>query len=128
EDIRQTVIRIDAGGPVRVGDVAEVADSFKKQYGFVRSKGQYVMALPAYRETEANVIEAMEGLRAAIDRVNREILAHRGLKLELTQVYDETTYIHASIDLVKENIIWGGALAIGVLLVFLRSLTGTIVV
>lgn len=128
DDIRQTVIKVDAGGPIRVHDVAKVVDSFKKQYGFVRSKGRFVMALPAYRETNANVIEAMEGLRAAIERVNNEILSHRGLKLELTQVYDETTYINSSIDLVRQNILWGGLLAIAVLLVFLRSLSGTFVV
>lgn len=128
DDIRQTVIKVEAGGPVRVSDVAGVVDAFKKQYGFVRSKGRFVMALPAYRETNANVIEAMEGLRAAIARVNNEILAHRGLKLELTQVYDETTYINSSIDLVRQNILLGGVLAIAVLLLFLRSLSGTFVV
>lgn len=128
QDIRDTVIKVGVGGPVRVADVAQVADSFKKQYGFVRSKGRFVMALPAYRETNANVIEAMEGLRAAIDRVNDEILAHRGLKLELTQVYDETTYIHSSIGLVQQNILLGGVLAIAVLLLFLRSLSGTFIV
>lgn len=128
DDIRKTVIKVAAGGPVRVEDVAKVNDAFKKQYGFVRSKGRFVMALPAYREVNANVIEAMEGLRAAIERVNDEILAHRGLKLELTQVYDETTYIHSAIGLVQENIMLGGLLAVVVLLLFLRSLSGTFIV
>ncbi|MCA9210115.1 MAG: efflux RND transporter permease subunit, partial [Planctomycetales bacterium] len=120
DDIRQTVIKVEAGGPVRVSDVAGVVDAFKKQYGFVRSKGRFVMALPAYRETNANVIEAMEGLRAAIARVNNEILAHRGLKLELTQVYDETEYIYSAVGLVNENIIIGSALTMMVLMLFLH--------
>ncbi len=129
DDIRNTVVRVDpVGGPVRVSDVAEVVDTFKKQYSFVRSKGQFVMAMPAYRETDANVIETMEGLRAAIARVNADILRHRGLTLELTQVYDETTYINSAIALVRENIFFGGFLAMAVLLLFLRSLSGTLVV
>jgi len=128
DDIRQTVIKTGPGGPIRVGDVAEVFDGFKKRYSFVRSKGGEVLALPAYRETGSNVIEVMEGLKKSIARVNREILNPRGLELELTQVYDETTYIHAAIDLVRSNIVFGGMLAIGVLLLFLRNLRATAVV
>ena len=128
DDIRKTVIKIGAGGPIRVENIADVADTFKKHYGFVRSKGRYVMAIPAYRKTGSNVIETMEGLRSAIAQVNREVLSHRGLQLELTQVYDETTYIDAAIDLVKTNLVFGGLLALAVLLLFLRSISGTIIV
>ncbi len=128
DDIRQTVIRTGPGGPIRIGDIADVADSFKKRYTFVRSEGKDVIAIPAFRETGSNVIEVMEGLRAAIARVNAEILSPRGLTLELTQVYDETRYIKSAIDLVTSNIFLGGILAIAVLVTFLRSLTGTAVV
>ena len=128
DDIRDTVITIGPGGPIRVRDIAEVRDAFKKRFSFVRSKGREVIAIPAYRESGTNVIKVMEGLRAAIVRVNDEVLGHRGLTLELTQVYDETRYISSAIDLVRSNILFGGALAIGVLLIFLRSLSGTAVV
>ncbi|MFH1418244.1 MAG: efflux RND transporter permease subunit [Planctomycetota bacterium] len=127
-DVRRTVIRTGEGGPVRVGDVAEVRDTFKKQYGFVRSEGREVIAIPAYRETGSNVIQVMEGLRTAIDRVNEEILGPRHLRLELTQVYDETVYILSAIGLVRSNIVFGGILALAVLLIFLRSFSGTVVV
>lgn len=128
DDVRQTVIEVGPGGPIRVGDIAEVVDSFKKQYSFVRSNGRYVMAIPAYRRTGSNVIEAMDGLKKAISEANETILAPRGLKLEMTQVYDETTYIHSSIDLVRSNIYWGGALAIIVLMLFLRNISATFIV
>ncbi len=128
EDIRDTVIRVGPGGPIRVGHIAEIVDTYKRRYGFVRSLGKEVLALPAYRETGSNVIEVMEGLRAAIERVNAEILAHRNLKLELTQVYDETQYITSAIRLVRDNIFFGGALAVAILMIFLRSVSGTSVV
>ncbi|MBN2560930.1 MAG: efflux RND transporter permease subunit [Phycisphaerae bacterium] len=128
DDIRLTVIKTGEGGPIRVGDVAEARDTFKKRYSFVRSEGKEVLALPAFREAGSNVIEVMERLRAAIARVNAEMLAPRGMQLELAQVYDETTYITSAINLVRSNIVFGGLLAIAVLLVFLRSLSGTAVV
>jgi HAE1 family hydrophobic/amphiphilic exporter-1 len=127
-DIRKTVVKTGAGGPIRVEDLAEVHDNFKKQYQFVRSEGREVIALAAFRETGANVLEVMEGLRAAIDTVNADVLSHRQLKLELTQVYDETNYIHSAIDLVVDNIYWGGLLSVLAIWVFLRSVWGTAVI
>ncbi|MFQ5495662.1 MAG: efflux RND transporter permease subunit, partial [Phycisphaerae bacterium] len=79
------------------------------------------MAIPARRETGANIITAMKNLKAQIRLVNREILEPRGLGLELTQVYDETTYIWSAIWLVVKNMLVGGLLAVVVLVVFLRS-------
>ncbi|MFQ5428790.1 MAG: efflux RND transporter permease subunit [Phycisphaerae bacterium] len=128
DDIRKTVVRTGPGGPIRVERVAEVVDTFKKQYGFVRSKGRYVMAIPAYRKTGSNVLETMEGLKDAIRKVNAQMLSHRGLRLDLTQVYDETTYIKSSISLVRSNILFGGLLALVVLVLFLRSFSATLIV
>ncbi|MGD2107968.1 MAG: efflux RND transporter permease subunit [Phycisphaerae bacterium] len=121
DQIENTVIAYQEGGPVLVRDVAKVIDGFKKPVSFVRSKGRKVMALPARRETGANVLKAMANLKHQIEMVNREILEPRGLGLELTQVYDETTYIISAITLVVKNIFFGGLLAILVLIVFLRS-------
>ncbi len=128
QDVEATLIRMGPGGPIRIRDVAEVLDGFKRRYEFVRSNGEFVLAIPAYRKTGSNVIEVMEGLREAIRRVNREVLAPKGLGMTLTQVYDETEYIHSAIDLVRSNIWYGGILAVAVLLAFLRSARGTLVV
>ncbi|MCH7870391.1 MAG: efflux RND transporter permease subunit [Planctomycetes bacterium] len=121
EDIESTVIAYRSGGPVLIRDVGKAIDGFKKPEGFVRSKGRRVLALPARRETGANVIVAMQNLRTQLELVNREILEPRGLGLELTQVYDETTYIWSAIGLVVKNMFFGGLLAVLVLTLFLRS-------
>ncbi|MEK6677210.1 MAG: efflux RND transporter permease subunit [Planctomycetota bacterium] len=120
-EIESTVIAHREGGPIFVRDVAKVQDGFAKAYAFVRSNGKYVIAMPARREAGANVLKTMESLREKIDIANREILGPRGLSLSLTQVYDETTYIWSAIDLVINNILSGGLLAIVVLWLFLRS-------
>ncbi len=125
QTIEQTVIAYRAGGAIKIGDVAKVTDGFKKRFSFVRSKGRPVIAMPARRETGANVIKAMENLKIQVDLVNREILTRKGLKLEMTQVYDETDYIWSAINLVLTNILVGGVLAVGVLLLFLRSTSAT---
>ncbi len=124
-DVEDTVIAYRKGGPVLIRDIATVVDGFKKPVSFVRSKGRPVMAMPARRETGANVIKAMANLNKQLQLVNREILGPRGLGLELTQVYDETTYIWSAIWLVIKNIFLGGFLAVAVLILFLRSGSAT---
>lgn len=128
EEILSTVIAYTAGGPVYVRDVAEVELGFREPTSFVRSKGQFVLGLPVWREVGTNVLEVMAGLKDAVARVNEEVLKARGLQLELTQVYDETVYIRQSIRMVQSNIFYGGALAVTVLMLFLRNWRATLVV
>ncbi len=125
EQVENTVVAHREGGPVYVRDIGEVVSTYKKQYSFVRSVGRLVLALPVRRETGSNVIEVMKNLRVQIEKVNREILRPLNRELLLTQVYDETIYIHAAIDLVINNLFYGGILAIIVLVLFLRSASAT---
>ena len=126
EQVEDTVIGYDEGGPVFVRDVATVVKTHKKERSFVISMGEHVLALPVRRETGSNVIEVMERLQETIARINREVLQREGRSL--TQVYDETVYIHSAIGLVRSNMLYGGVLAVIVLLLFLRSGTATFVV
>jgi HAE1 family hydrophobic/amphiphilic exporter-1 len=61
-----------------------------------------------------------------VNRLNKEKL--NPLQVRLEWVYDQRSYIRGAISLVKKNIMIGGTLAIIVLLLFLRSISSTIVV
>ncbi len=128
KEVEDTVITYTPAGPVYVKDIATVELTFAKQYSFVRSKGEYVLAFPVRREVGANVITVMEKLRGAIQTINTQVLAARKLQLELVQVYDETVYIDQAIELLRSNIVVGGALATAILLIFLRNWRATIIV
>lgn len=126
EQVANQILSIHDGAPVRVRDVAEVQLGHKKPDGFVRRFGTSSIAVNAQRETGANVLDVMEGLRQTTDRLNQGILRSQGLVL--TQVYDETEYIDSAVGLVTQNIFFGGTLTIIVLLVFLRSGRSTLVI
>lgn len=134
--VEETVVASTPAGVVRVVDVATVIETFKEPTSFVRSKGRPVIAINAQREVGSNVIEVMNGLRAAIDRVNApggilDIQAQAmGLKgtLDLQQVYDQTVYIDDAIAMVRDNIWLGGSLAILSLLLFLRSVRAVAII
>ncbi len=121
----QLITRID-GRPVYVRDVATVRLGFKKPDGIVRNFGSTAIAINCLRESGANVMDVMAGLREARQSLADGILKQRGLQLE--QVYDETEYIDSAVGLVRSNIAVGGALTILVLLLFLRSARSTLVI
>lgn len=132
EAVKAVVLRSDvdpvtgAGARVTVADVAEVRFDYAEATASIRRNAEPGLALNAIRETGANVIEVMAGLRKAVAEANAEVLAPAGLVLE--QVYDETVYIESAIDLVQSNIVVGGVLAAIVLLLFLRSWRPTVIV
>jgi len=129
EQVEQTVIAQTDFGPVRVSDVATVVETYKETSSFVRRAGEPVIAINAQKEVGVNVMEVMAGIQDAVALMNApggllESQANQmGLNgdLSLRQVYDQTIYIDDALALVRSNIVFGGLLAIAVLLVFLRS-------
>ncbi|MHA1599912.1 MAG: efflux RND transporter permease subunit [Alphaproteobacteria bacterium] len=130
--IREVVLRSDKDpatgrvARVTVGDIADVAYGHRDPTSAIRMLGVPSIAMNAKRETGANVIEVMRGIRQAVDDLNRSAIPDAGLILR--QVYDETVYINSSIDLVNQNILVGGSMAVVILLLFLRSIRATIVI
>jgi len=126
EQVEQQLLAVRDGAPVFVKDVGEVRLGYKKPDGIVSRLGESNIAVNCMRETGANVLDVMDGLRKATDELNRYVLNRRNL--QLTQVYDETEYIYSSVDLVKDNIFVGGALTMIVLMLFLHLGVRTLVV
>ncbi|MCW8915677.1 MAG: efflux RND transporter permease subunit [Magnetovibrio sp.] len=111
---------------VTIKDLGIVTYAHKDPTAYIRRNGEQALALNVERETGANVIEIMDGIRKAVDELNAGPLPYA--KLVLDQVYDETIYINSAIDLVQQNIWVGGTLAAIVLLLFLRSGPATIII
>ncbi len=125
-DIENVIITRKNGAPVYVGDVARVGLGYKDADYAVRQNGEPAIAINAVKESGANTILVMEGLIQAVEELNQGEL--QKLDLTLFNVYEETSYIISAIDLVQQNLVVGGLLAILVLLLFLRSASSTLIV
>ncbi len=125
-DVAKVILRSEDDRVVTVGDVAEVKLGYKKIKAAIFHNGQKAIAVGIKKEAGANVLDMTNRVRLEVDRLNDDILKENGLFLDW--VYDQTPYIDSAIGLVKQNIWIGGALAIIVLLIFLRSLSATLVV
>ncbi|MEN0063511.1 MAG: efflux RND transporter permease subunit [Myxococcota bacterium] len=114
------------GQPIRLGDLASVEEGLRKRTAKVFGNDQEALALLFRREAGSNVLEVTEEILATVARLQEERLASQGLTLSV--VSDQSGYINAALGLVRQNLLLGGALAVGVLLVFLRSVRSSAVV
>ena len=126
QEIEDIVIAVRDGVPIYLRDVGRAELGYHKPEAKVFMMGRQVIAINAIREPGSNVLEVMAGLKQAVQRIDRELLEPRGLRL--VQAYDETDYVISAIGLVRQSLIVGGILATVILLLFLRSAASTLVI
>ena len=126
EDIEKVVLAFQNGVPIFARDVGYAQLGFEKVRGRAFSNGQEVIFMNVAKTPGANLLEVMEDVKEAVRSLNAQVLNPMGL--ELVQVFDTTEYIHGAIDLLTQSLYVGASLAIIVLLLFLRSLTSTLII
>ena len=126
-ELEDLIVAETEGGSVRLGEVAEVADTYQEARGFVNLNGRPAVVVGVRRQVGANVVQVVEALDKVVDKLNASF-ASRGIDVRLQPVYRETTYIESAMQFVRGNLLLGSLLAIGVLLVFLRSLRSILII
>ena len=114
------------GNPVRLRDIATVDVVMRDSSGLMVQDGKDAIAFNAQVEKGVNVLEVMEELKVAIEELRTGPLARA--RLDILQVYDETTYINESIAMLRTNLLLGIGLAISILWWFLRKFRATFMV
>ena len=109
---------------IRVRDLARVVDTFERQSNVVHIDGSPGIRLAIAKQSDANTVEVAARVRAEIDRINAD---YQG-RARLTIISDTSEYIEQSISNVQDAVLIGAALAVLVLLVFLRNIRSTLVI
>jgi HAE1 family hydrophobic/amphiphilic exporter-1 len=120
-----TIVARQSSGAVYLRDIAKVEFDYEDVTRRVRVSGTPTIGFSIRRRTGANTLEVMAKIKETMKEINR---SYQGRDIKLRQVYDETDYIYQSRGLVINNIFIGGALAIGVLLLFFGSMSSVTVV
>jgi HAE1 family hydrophobic/amphiphilic exporter-1 len=123
EQIAATIITVVDGKPIRVGDVAEVVDGYEDVHRLVQIDGRPMIRLGIRKQSGANTVAVAEAARDVMDQINRE-----RDDIDLLIVVDQSDFIQAAIDNVKQSALWGGLLAILVLYLFLRNGSTTVII
>ena len=111
------------GRPVRLGDVARVAVERPEQRFFAYQNGNPAIGLRILRESGANVLDALDGVKAVVEQVRESELAPLGL--DIRQSFDASVFINRAVALLSGNLLVGVLLAVGCLWWFLRDARAT---
>ena len=112
-----------AGTPVRIRDVGRVEDGTKEQRSLARLNGVPTVTLEIRRQSGANTIQVINGIKAALPGVEAQLPSD--VKLEI--IRDQSRYIEAAMHEIKLHLVLGSILACIVVLIFMRSWRSTII-
>src|SRR5450432_4224793 len=126
KDIENTVVRAQNGTPVLVRNVAKVVESYTPRRGAV-ARGDELDSIEGtilLRRGE-NPKDVLNAVHAEVDRINKDILPP-GMKI--IPFYDRTHLVDTTLKTVSHNMLEGVVLVSAVLYLFLRALSGSLVV
>ena len=123
KQIQDTVITVRQGVPIQLREIALVEDSWTKITRIVRVDGVPGLWMSINKQSGKNTVEVARGALAELERINRDIP-----QIKIIPIIDTSDYIQRSITNVGSSAIYGGILAIVVLLLFLRNFRSTIVI
>ncbi len=126
QDFGDMVLDWRGGNPVQLRDIATIEVKMRDASGFMIQNGQDAIAFDTQVEQGVNVLEVMRNLKVAIKELQDGPLKRAGL--QVSQAYDESTYIEDSIAMLRTNLLIGIGLAISVLWWFLRRFRATFIV
>jgi hydrophobic/amphiphilic exporter-1 (mainly G- bacteria), HAE1 family len=107
---------------VRLGEVADVFYSPADPTAYVRLNGESVISLGVVRQAQSNSVAISEGIRAAIERINRDMP-----ELRLSVVSDDAVFIRGAIREVVGSLLLAGVIVVAVVGVFLGQWRATLV-
>jgi HAE1 family hydrophobic/amphiphilic exporter-1 len=125
-EIENIVLMSTGQQRIILSDIGKVEFGYEKLTDAMLFNGKEGMAVGIKPEPGANILELTDRVEEVVQWLNEEKLKPQGVYLNW--VYDQRKYIRGAIDLVKQNIVIGGMLAVIVLLIFLRSILSTIIV
>ncbi|HSK75396.1 MAG TPA: efflux RND transporter permease subunit [Thermoanaerobaculia bacterium] len=123
KDFNDLVVATLDGQPVRIRDVGEAEDGTKEQRSAARLNGVPTVTLEVLRQSGANTIQVIEGVKEAIARVEAQLPPD--LKLEV--IRDQSRYIYAALHEINLHLILGSILASLVVFAFMRSWRSTVI-
>lgn len=123
DDIGGTVITVRDGAAISLNQVAEVRETYERQNRLVRVNGKRGVRAAIRKEPHANTVEVAQRILDEIDAINRDMPF-----ISVVPVINQGNFIERSIDNVAQSVLYGGALAVIILLFFLRNLRSTLVI
>jgi HAE1 family hydrophobic/amphiphilic exporter-1 len=123
EQIRDLVVMTRGGVPVYMRDIATVSDGTEDNRSVMRINGQPGVRMQVTKQSGTNTVQVARGVRAEMERINREVPGVR-----VTLLDDSAKFIERAIGAVQEHVMVGSVLVILIIFLFLRDFRSTLIV
>ena len=121
EEIRDLVVVAFPGGPVYLGEVAEVELTEGTPASISRTNGKPAINVSVVKNPEANTIDVTEAVRSALDG-----LGDPPQGVEIVIVSDQGPEIQQQIDTLLKEALYGFLFAVGVVFIFMLTIRPTV--
>jgi HAE1 family hydrophobic/amphiphilic exporter-1 len=122
--IRDIIINIKDGTPIRIKDVAKVSLSHKDRTSINRLDGKQAIEIAIYKEGDANTVQVASNVKEKLIELKKNLPKNTSLKI----INDQSIFIKDAIGNVVNAAIIGGILAIIVIYLFLQDIIATMVI
>jgi CzcA family heavy metal efflux pump len=116
-EIERTPVAVRNGATLRISDVAAVFPGAPDRSQLVTGNGRDAAILNLSQQPGANLLDVKSGVESAL----REVAATLPSGLRISKVYDLAELVATAVANVRDAIAIGGALAVLILLLFLRD-------
>jgi hydrophobe/amphiphile efflux-1 (HAE1) family protein len=123
DEYRPLIVGYHNGGPVRLGDVADVQDSVADVRNVGLANGKPGVLVVLFRQPAANVIATVDRVRALMPYLQSSISP----AIKLAVVSDRTITVRASVKDIEKTLLISIVLVILVVFVFLRTVRATLI-
>ncbi|MFA9480119.1 efflux RND transporter permease subunit [Phycisphaerales bacterium AB-hyl4] len=123
DELRNTVVDLRDGAPIYLSQVANVEDTHARWARYIRINDEPGVRLAIRKQPDRNTVQVARAVQREVERINRDIP-----QITLVPMVDTSQFIERSINNVSRSVIFGGSLAVLMLLFFLRSIRSTLVI
>lgn len=123
EEIRNTAVTRRDGTVVTLSQIAQVKDTYEKQTRIIRVNGERGLRVAIRKQANENTVEVARRVLAEAESVNKQFP-----QIRVIPVINQGNFIERAIANVARSVLYGGSLAVLVLLFFLRDLRSTLVI
>jgi len=122
-DYQPLIIGTHNGTAVRLSDVADVIDSVQNIRNAGYMDGKPSVTIIIFRQPGANIIETVDRVKASVPSLKASIASG----IDITNVFDRTTTIRASLGDVERSLVLSVVLVVLVVFIFLRNARATMI-
>jgi len=112
--------------PTKVSDIGVVIDGLEDENSRAYLDGKKSLFLTIYRQSDANIIKAVDGVKVQIEKIKKDFASMEG-KPEITSTKDASIYIRSNISDIQEAVVIAVILTVLTVLFFLGSIRATII-